>query len=93
MTDLTGQVVDFHLSPHGRRALKGLVPVRGPLQALVVGTDEMGALVHSPAAGFRGETDEGITVMLLRWDYITTMIFAFQIEGGFTRPPIGFRGI
>jgi hypothetical protein len=92
MTDLNGQIVEFHLSPNGRRALRGLIPAQGPYQAFVVATDDLGPLVHRPVAGSGGEAGADIPVMLLRWDYIATMTFALQIEEGLMRTPIGFRG-
>jgi hypothetical protein len=92
MIDASGRIVEFYLSPEGRKALRGLVPARGPLEALVIATDDLGPLVRVGASGRRVEAEEGVPVMLLRWDYIGTMTFTYPREGEPERAPIGFRG-
>jgi len=92
MIDASGRIAEFYLSAEGRKVLRGLVPARGPFEALVIATDELGPLVRVAAHGPGTEADEGVPVMLLRWDYIGTMTFTYQREVEPARAPIGFGG-
>ncbi len=91
MIDLSDRVVRFYLSLEGRTALRGIVPVRGSFQALVLETSDLGPLVSRSAGRPKKEVEQVVPAMLLRWDYIATMTFDYQAGGGATRPPIGFR--
>jgi len=89
MIDISGQWVRFHLSHEGRQALKGLVPAKGSFQALVVETENLGPLVWNPAKRSK-RADRRVPVMLLKWDYIASLAFDYQLERGLARAPIGF---
>lgn len=87
--ELAGRTVRFHLSPEGKRALKGLVPASGSFQALVVATEDLGLLIRKSVE--RATRDAAsVPVMLLRWDYIATMTFDYQVQESAERVPIGF---
>jgi len=45
VTDLSGRIVRFYLSPEARKSLGSLVPVKGSFQALVIGVTDLGPLV------------------------------------------------
>ncbi len=90
MIDASGRVVEFYLTAEGRKVLRGIVPSRGPFQALVIATDELGPVVLSRARGPREETVEAIPAMLMRWDYIVSMTFPYTEEGEPPRVPVGF---
>jgi len=91
MIDTSSRVVRFYLSAEGRKSLRGLVPARGSFQAVVIATDQLGALVYRAAGRSGALSSEKIPVMLLRWDYIASMTFDYQTEGGPVRTSIGFR--
>jgi hypothetical protein len=90
--DISGQFVGFFLTREGRLALKGLVPAGGSFEALVLGTDALGPLVWSEFRKSK-RVPKRLRVMLLRWDYIASMVFEYRYpvrtEAG--RPGIGFR--
>lgn len=83
------QPVQFHLSPDGRRALRGLVPNSGSFEALVVGQEDLGLLVWRPLKRSKW-LPQRVPVMLLRWDYIATMTFHLRRVEEPARGPIGF---
>jgi len=87
--NLGQQPVQFHLSPEGRRALRGLVPNSGSFQAVVVGQEDLGLLIWRPLGRLR-RLPQRVPVMLLRWDYIATMTFHLGGVEEATREPIGF---
>ena len=91
MMDLTGRTVRFHLSAEGRKALRGLVPVQGSFQAFVLTTGELGPLVYRSAGRRKKGVEQEVPAMLIRWDYIATMTFDFELENAPARAPIGFR--
>lgn len=93
MIDLTSKVVRFHLSAEGRRALKGLVPARGPFEALVLSVGDLGPLVWTSVGVLEKQAEQVVPAMLLRWDYIATMIFDHQTEPTAPPPRIGFRPV
>jgi hypothetical protein len=88
--ELAGRTVRFHVSPEGRKALRGLVPATGSFQAHVVEQGELGLLVNMQV-GKAKALDQNVPVMLLRWDYIATMSFEYRPERGPIRAAIGFR--
>ncbi len=83
------QLVRFHLSPEGQRALKGLVPA-GSFQATVVDEDSLGVMIWRPLKRSR-PVPERIPVMLLKWEYIATMVFDYRPAAEVGRATIGFR--
>jgi len=91
MTEISSRVVRFYLSAEGRKALRGVVPVRGSFQAQVVDTVGLGPLVYLPSTRRAVGFEEAVPVILLRWGYIASMTFDYQPEGGTPRVPIGFR--
>jgi hypothetical protein len=87
--DLSSKPVSFHLSPQGRRALGALVPKRGSFRALVMSMDATGAWVLFPGTS-GGGAGERIPVMLLKWEYVSTVVFDFKPEHPRTRTVPGF---
>jgi hypothetical protein len=87
--DISGKPVLFHLSPQGRRALGTLVPRKGAFRALVLAIDNTGASVLFPGVGGENSGDR-VPVMLLKWDYISTVVFDFKPEHPRPRPVPGF---
>ena len=79
----------FRLTSEGRRALKGLVPLKGAFQAYVLGTDALGAWVLLPSnSGAEGGQVASLT--LLKWDYVVTVGLEFRPQRPTTRRVIGF---
>lgn len=85
------QLVRFHLSPEGQRALRGLVPA-GSLQATIVGQDSLGVTIWRPLKRSK-LAPERIPVMLLKWEYIATMAFDYRPQLPVSRMPIGFGAV
>ena len=87
--DISGKPVLFHLSAQGRRALGTLVPRKGAFRALVLTIDNAGAWVLFPGIG-EGNTGDRVPVMLLKWEYISTVVFDFKPEHPRARTAPGF---
>ena len=87
--DLSRKPVSFHLTAQGRRALGKLMPKRGSFRTLVMSMDSTGAWVLFPgASGSAG--GERIPVMLLKWEYISTVVLDFSLERPRARAVPGF---
>lgn len=68
------QVVWFRLSERGRRALAGLVPEKAPFELYVLDNDDVGVWVMlGPTEA--GQHRPAIPVLLLKWDYISSINF------------------
>ena len=87
--DLTSKPVLFHLTVEGRRALGILVPRKGSFRALVVAMDSVGAWILFPGMG-TSTAGRGTPVMLLKWEYISTVVFDFKAETPRSRTVPGF---
>jgi hypothetical protein len=72
--NLRDKLVWLRLSEEGRRALAGLVPEKPILELYVLDNDDVGVWsVLGPTAG--GEYQPAVPVMLLKWDYISSISF------------------
>lgn len=87
--EIRGQFIRFFLSPQGSRALKGLVPAKRSFESLVLEEDSLGLLVWPPGKKARLAA-QTVPVMLLRWDYVAAMTFAYQADAKVAPRPIGF---
>jgi hypothetical protein len=87
--DISGKPVLFHLSAQGRRALGVLVPKKGTFRALVVAIDNIGAWVLFPGTS-GGDPGEPVPVMLLKWEYVSTVVFDFKPQQPRARMVPGF---
>ncbi len=79
----------FRLTSEGRRALKGLVPLKGAFQAYVLGTDALGAWVLLPSKS-GGDGSQVASLTLLKWNYVVTVGLEFRPQRPATRKAIGF---
>ncbi len=66
-----------------------LLPGGASFQALVLGTDGVGAWVLFP--GTKGATpSDPLPVMLVKWEYISTVVFEFKPEPPASKKGMGF---
>ncbi len=87
---LSGSPAVFHLSSEGAQALKAWIGKRSSFPALMISSDTVGAwILLVPASGGRGDVAE--PVMLLKWNYVTTVTFEMSPEQVSVRAPIGFH--
>ena len=87
--DISGKPVLFHVSAQGKRALGALVPKKGSFRALVLAIDGVGAWILFPGTGANDPGDR-VPVMLLKWEYISTVAFDFRPEHSPRRVVPGF---
>ena len=87
--DISRKPVLFHLTASGQTAIGRMMPEKGSFQALVLGTDAVGAWVLFP--GVKGvAAGEPTPVMLVKWEYIATAVFEFRPEPPPARKGMGF---
>jgi len=73
------------LLPHGREALKGIVPENEFLEGFVVSENHLGVWLSLPE--FRPATE----AVLLKWDQFSTATLQYEPEAPAERLPVGFR--
>jgi hypothetical protein len=91
--DLRHKLVWLRLSEEGGRALAGLVPEKPSFEAHVLDNDDVGVwVVLGPTAG--GEYQPTVPVMLVKWDYISSINFDRPIgsEPGGTDAEVDWGG-
>jgi hypothetical protein len=87
--DIAGKPVLFHLTTSGQRSIGRLLAGKSSFQSFVVGTDGVGAWVLFP--GTKGAiSGDSLPVMLLKWEYISAVVFEFRPEPVPSRRGIGF---
>jgi hypothetical protein len=77
----------FYLTPEGEQALGVWFGKRSSFPALMVGSDSVGAWILLTEA----KSADTEPIMLLKWDYVTTVTFEASFEGPPARAPIGFQ--
>ena len=87
--ELSRNTVRFHLTEEGQSEFGRLVSKRGSFQAVVLGSDMLGAwvlfpgLTEIPASG-------KVPVMLVKWEYVSTAVFELQPEAPSAKEGMGF---
>lgn len=87
--DISRKPVLFHLTSTGQNAIGHLLPGKASFQALVLGTDATGAWILFPGGKDIG-AGEPVPVMLVKWEYISTIVFEFMPEPPSVRKGMGF---
>lgn len=87
--DISGKPLLFHLTASGQNAIGRMLPERGSFQGLVLGTDEIGAWVLFPGTG-PIPPGEPVPMMLVKWEYVSTVVFEFKPEPPASKRAMGF---
>lgn len=86
--NLAGKPVLFRLSVGGHQALSSVFPSGGLFMARVVEQDELGLWITLQEG--EGATQMSSSVMLLKWEYLSTAVLNLEPEQPVARRRIGF---